>query len=232
MKPWISIIIPVYNEGPTLHENIRKIRELFHNECEIFIVDASDHTPAQKPLNGVTFLQSTKAMRSFQMNQGAEHATTPLLLFLHADTVLPDDAYKNLLSLQTSPKPYYGAFFKKFDTTHWALRCIAYINNVQLSYRGSFLGDNAPYISTDLFRKIGGYPDIALMEDVELSKTLATIKKLGSIDFHPNKSPVITSARKFMKNGIIKTFLLMQYLRLLHTLGVSPAKLRDRYYSK
>jgi len=231
-KPFVSIIIPVHNESLRLRGVLSHVSEMFGSDAEIIIVDASPESSVLKENLSVKYIHSNKAIRSCQMNLGAEKSEAQMLLFLHADTILPESARDKLMNISEGDGQYYGAFYKKFDSNNLFLKVIAFVNNLQLQYQAKFLGDNTFFASRELFNRIGGFPEISLMEDVELSHILQKEKKRSQVRCVVIKNKVITSARKFTRNGILKTFLLMQKIRLLYFFGVSPEKLRKMYYSR
>lgn len=217
----LSIIIPTYNEDSfdTYLAHVQNLVPL----AQIIRVDSSPMAPEDR--DDVTLVRVRRQERAYQMNAGVPHATHDTLLFLHADTCLPQSA-PDLIEDFVKSGCDYAAFPKHFDHSHWMLRLIALTNNAQLKSMHVFLGDNGLLITKKAFAEIGGFPDIPLMEDVVLSKRLCEAGRT----FFTLRVGVTTSARKFLKNGIFKTLFLMRSLRLQFLCGVHPAKLKKQYY--
>lgn len=228
----LSIIIPTYNEQDTLADTLARVCGLFSKETEILVVDSSPDTQTVDVAHrfDVTVIKSPKQYRAFQLNLGAKHAHGDWLLFLHADTRLPDHA-ESLLTLATSdPRAGYGAFCKKFFPSSLILALISRQNNLRAALTHQVLGDNAVFIRRELFETVGGYPDMKLMEDLELSHALKRESKKSGWRFVLIPECVYTSSRHFLTYGIFRSMLFMQYIRLLHALGVPGDLLRAKYY--
>lgn len=165
--------------------------------------------------------------RALQMNSGAAVADGQLLLFLHADTRLPDDAETALLSLADegeSAVDFWGRFDIRLSGNRVIFRLIEWLVNLRSRLTSIATGDQAIFVTTRLFERVGAFPEIALMEDVELSRRLAKISSPLCL-----RQKVITSSRRWEAKGVVSTVLLMWKLRLLYSLGVSPDKLNQMY---
>ncbi len=162
--------------------------------------------------------------RSIQMNEGAAVATGDVLLFLHADTLLPPDYIEKLAIFIRSGKPW-GRFNVRFDDNHPMFRLIASMMNWRSRFTGICTGDQAIFIRRSTFESLNGFADIPLFEDIDLCKRLKSLDWPFCI-----KSPVTTSGRRWRTHGFCKTILLMSWLRLLYFFGVSPEKLSQKYY--
>jgi len=158
------------------------------------------------------------------MNAGAEKAKQDVLLFLHADTMLPNNA-KLEIEKGISGKHLWGRFNVEFDETCLVMRVIAFFINQRSKLSQIATGDQAMFIKRDLFERVGGFDDIALMEDVAMSKKLY---KLGNAPYAA-KIKVVTSARRWKQNGVIRTVIKMWWYRLAYFLGVSPDSLAQGY---
>lgn len=212
-----SIIIPTLNEASGISDFLKPLQSL-RSQCEIIIADggSSDATESLAKLSVDIFL-STKKGRAVQMNRGAQQATTPVLIFLHADTFLPESALQFIE--QGMNKGYqWGRFNMQLTGKHPFLKVISFMMNWRSRLSGIATGDQAIFVSKVVFDAIGTYPEIELMEDIALSKRLKKISNPYCI-----QSCVQSSARRWEYFGIGRTILLMWYLRLRYFLG-TPAK--------
>lgn len=220
-----SIIMPVLNEESVLEQTLcRLMRVCAPYECELLIVDggSEDATVAIARRYGRAI--AAPRGRASQMNAGAAEATGDILLFLHADSLLPDDAFLAIERACASPGVVGGAFLICFNCSQLAYRLVAFFTNLRSRWRGVFTGDQAYFVRAESFRVIGGFPDIALMEDVAIVARLRSVGRLALLPHY-----VTTSARRHMKNGLVRTVLFMWYLRTLYRLGVSPEQLQRKY---
>jgi rSAM/selenodomain-associated transferase 2 len=232
----ISIIIPVLNE----EENIQvAIDSIFPSDnMEVIVVDggSKDRTIEVVKELGVMLFHS-RAGRANQMNLGAKNATGDILVFLHADTRLPtgfDDLIRTALgdvsqfrkadAPRTNKLPIAGAFALEIDDRSRRFRWVEW----GVKYRSRFLkmpyGDQAIFLRAKVFDEIGGFPDLPIMEDFELMRRL---QKLGSVAII--EQPVITSARRWLQQGIFKTTLINQLMILGYLMGVDLDRLVQLY---
>jgi rSAM/selenodomain-associated transferase 2 len=218
-----SIIIPTLNEASGISAFLKPLQSL-HSQCEIIIADggSSDATESLAKASVDIFLSAKKG-RAVQMNQGAQQATAPVLIFLHADTLLPELALQAIE--QGINKGYqWGRFDMQLIGKHPFLNVISFMMNWRSRLSGIATGDQAIFVKKDLFDKLGGYPNIALMEDIALSQQLKEYSAPYCI-----KEKVKSSGRRWESYGIGKTILLMWSLRLRYFLGTSPDKLAKMY---
>jgi rSAM/selenodomain-associated transferase 2 len=158
------------------------------------------------------------------MNAGAEKAIGDVLLFLHADTRLPSETDHLVLDgLARSGRPW-GRFDLRFDRRSLLLAIVAYCMNMRSRLTGIATGDQALFVKRDVFRDQGGFPAIALMEDIALSRRLKRVGRPLAL-----RARVITSSRRFDQHGIARTVILMWRLRLAYFFGADPAILAERY---
>ncbi len=222
----ISVIIPVFNEQATINTCINNVRLNFGAICEIIAVDGSPSQSTNKSINDETVIKiSAKSGRASQMNAGAEVATGEILIFLHADTILPPNSYTLIREALDAPSSSAGAFNLSFDDKSKTMRLIAYVGNIRSRMERVPYGDQAPFIKKETFFKLGYFPLIPIMEDVEFFKKI----KKKRLEIVVLKESVITSARRYQKTGMVKCFLRNWLLRILHLCGVSPVTLKKMY---
>ncbi len=220
-----SIIIPVLNEEAVLEEQLARLtRQCMGHDCELIIVDggSSDATVSIAEKYGRVIVSARGRAR--QMNAGATAASGETLIFLHADTRLPDDAFDAIERALASPRVVGGAFRICFNCDLWPYRLVAFSVNLRSRLRTLFTGDQAYFIRACSFQRVGGYPDQPLMEDLEIIKRL---RKVGKVVLLPQY--VTTSARRHEKIGLARSVVFMWYLRALYRFGVSPAQLQRMY---
>jgi rSAM/selenodomain-associated transferase 2 len=186
--------------------------------------DASAAVVGRHP--GVRWLVSAPG-RARQMNAGARVTRGDVLVFLHADTRLPDGALEAIEAALADPRVVGGRFDVAFDSARPVLRLTAALMNVRSRLSGIATGDQTIFVRRAVFEALGGFPDIALMEDVELSRRLKRRGRLARLRLR-----VTTSARKWEREGPVRTVLLMWMLRLLYFLGASPRRLHRWYYGR
>jgi rSAM/selenodomain-associated transferase 2 len=221
----LSIIVPALDEEAGIEPALRALSALRARGAEVIVVDGGsrDRTVAlAQPL--CDRLVTAPRGRAAQMNAGAGAAHGDVLLFLHADTRLPADADRLVLEgLARSGRPW-GRHDVRIDGRHPLFPLIAAMMNLRSRLTGIATGDQAIFVAKTAFAAIGGFPDIALMEDIVLSRRL---KRLG----RPLclTARVSTSARRWEKHGIVRTILTMWRLRLAFFLGAEPAKLAASY---
>ena len=224
----ISIIMPVLNEGQQLAQALQALQSLRQKGHELIVVDGHSRDGSLHVAESLTDIAITGPRgRARQMNLGASQASGEVLLFLHCDTRLPEDADEWVRDALLGNGYRWGRFDVRLSGSHPMFSVIARAMNWRSRLTRIATGDQAIFIARDLFRELGGYADIPLMEDVEICKRLRRAGKPASLG-----NPVVTSSRRWEQGGIWRTLLLMWRLRLLYWLGVPPRLLVEHYYKK
>jgi rSAM/selenodomain-associated transferase 2 len=214
------------NEAANLELLVPDLQARF-GEAETILVDggSEDGTgQAVARFPRVRFLVGPRG-RARQMNLGARLAQGSVLLFLHADTRLPDGALEALSATLDDPRVIGGRFDVSFDSSRPVFRMITFFMNLRSRLSGISTGDQAIFVRRPAFEAMGGYPDIPLMEDIELCRRLKRRGRLAALRLR-----VTTSARKWEREGALRTIALMWALRFLYMVGVSPTRLHGWYY--
>jgi rSAM/selenodomain-associated transferase 2 len=219
----ISVIVPVLDEEKSIAATLRALQTLA--PCEIIVVDGGsrDRTCEIAGQAGVQVISSERS-RARQMNRGARQARGDVLLFLHADTRLPASAFADISAALTDPRCVGGRFDIELDGDHWLLPVVARMISFRSRVTKVGTGDQALFVRREAFVRMGGFPDIPLMEDIAFCRTL---KKNGAVACL--RSRVITSARRWEADGVWRTIFRMWTLKLLYFAGVSPVRLKQFY---
>ena len=222
-QPRLSIIIPTLNEAAEIDRSLSGLSESV--DVEIVVVDggSSDGT-VEKARNLGARVLSTAPSKAGQMNAGASAAGGDVLLFLHADTCLPKQFAQKVLATVNRNGVSAGAFTLGIDSKDPGLRFIERVANWRAGWLQMPYGDQALFVSRQLFFEIGGFADVPIMEDVELVRRL---KKMGKIAILPDS--VSTSPRRWQNLGIFKTWLLNQVILAAYFIGIPPRRLADWY---
>jgi len=227
MKHKISIIIPVLNEASIINRTIGSVLSLpYDGEIEVLVVDGSPYRETLKAVaRGDVIKLAGSRGRARQMNNGASAASGELLLFLHADTGLPEDALNIISSVMGKGDFVAGAFDLGINSSRPVFRLIELGASLRSRLTKTPYGDQAIFIWRDYFRAIGGFKEIPLMEDVELMRRIK--KARGKIHIVPEKAR--TSPRRWEKEGIVFCTLRNWALITLYSFGVQPEKLAKFY---
>lgn len=220
----LSVILPVLNEADALPATLEALQPLRTCGHEAVVVDGGSHdgTPALARRQADRVLVSERG-RARQMNAGAAAARGDIFLFLHADTRLPADAAR--LVVQGLRCAGWGRFDVRLSGRHPALRVIERMMNWRSRLSGIATGDQAMFVRRDWFEAVAGFPDVPLMEDIGLSRRLKRLGPPLCLD-----ARVIASSRRWEAGGIVRTVLLMWWLRLAYFVGADPARLARRYH--
>ncbi|MBW2307584.1 MAG: TIGR04283 family arsenosugar biosynthesis glycosyltransferase [Deltaproteobacteria bacterium] len=218
-----SIIIPTLNEAGNIVSTLKSIREA--SDTEIIVVDggSDDETVPLAGSYGAEVIISP-AGRAGQMNRGAAAAKGEVLIFLHADTRLPPGFDRHVHHVLAQPDTAAGAFELRIDSPLRRLRIIERIANLRSRLLQMPYGDQVIFLRADMFREVGGFPDMPIMEDLELIRRL---RRRGRIVIAP--APALTSARRWIKLGICQTTLINQLAAVAYFLGISPTRIAHWY---
>ena len=221
----LSIIIPVLDEAATVEETLAALEPLRERGAEVIVVDGGsrDRTVEQaRPLADLVL--AAPRGRGSQMNAGAAAAHDDVLLFLHADTRLPSDADRLVVDALAGSQRAWGRFDVTIAGRSRLLRVVAAMMNWRSRITGIATGDQAMFMTRAAFARAGGFPDIALMEDVVLSRRLKGIGPPACLT-----ARVTTSGRRWDRDGVVRTIFMMWRLRLAFFLGTEPARLARQY---
>jgi rSAM/selenodomain-associated transferase 2 len=221
----LSIIIPVLNEAGIIVSALSRLQSFRAAGHEIIVVDggSNDDTPMlSEPLANRVI--SSPRGRACQMNAGAKIATGEILLFLHADTLLPKNSYRLILSGLARTGKKWGRFDISLSGKHFLFSIIASLMNLRSRITSIATADQAIFVERRLFEAVQGFPEIDLMEDIAMSKILKRAGKPLCL-WHR----VLTSSRRWERNGILRTVLQMWLQRLAYFLGVNPRHLARCY---
>jgi rSAM/selenodomain-associated transferase 2 len=220
----LSIIVPVLNEAAGIGALLAALAPLRAAGHEVLLVDggSQDNTVALCHGAGCQVLSAGRG-RARQMNTGAARAQGDVLLFLHADTLLPAHA-PALVARAVQRGAVWGRFDVCIQGRSRLLPLVATLMNLRSRGSGIATGDQAMFVRRDLFRRLGGFADQALMEDIELSARLRAIGWPACL-----RPPVHTSGRRWDSHGVWRTIWLMWRLRWRYWRGVSPELLARAY---
>ena len=222
----LSIIIPALNEEGRIQSTLEPLQGLRLKGHEIIVVDGGSHdtTISRCAPLADQVLQSPPG-RATQMQAGAAASSGDILWFLHADSSVPGQADRHISESLADANADWGRFDISLDDGHLLLRCVAWFMNQRTQLTGIATGDQGIFIRRSLFDEIGGFPDVPLMEDIRISRSLKKHGRPCRV-----KARLGTSSRRWKTHGITRTILTMWSLRLAHFAGVSPERLA-RYYS-
>ncbi len=218
----ISVIIPTLNEEKILATTLKSLQS-FDTELEVILADGGSTDATLKFAKELgTKIAISKSGRGNQMNEGAKHATGTVLLFLHADTLLPENANKVISESLTNKDTIGGHFSLSFSGQSWEAKALTRAYPL-FRYIGLCYGDSAMFIRRSTFDKLGGFQNIPLFEDYNLYRRM---KRLGRVVRLPEIAT--TSSRRF-EGRFFRTFALWISLQSLYWLGVSPHLLNTLY---
>lgn len=221
----VSVIVPTLNEEGFIEFALARVGPL-SSEVEVIVADggSKDNTVAIARGLGARVI-TTAPGRGAQMDRGAELATGQVLLFLHADTELPNGWREAIEKTLEDREVVAGAFRLSFGSTGLWFRVVEFAARRRARYLGLIFGDQAIFVRREVFNDIGGFRGLPLMEDVDCVKRLRRVGKVALLE-----KSVITSPRRWTTGGPIKNTLKNWFFLLLYKAGFSPARLYDWYY--
>jgi len=220
----VSIIIPTFNEGQSIKATLKTLQLFRLYGGEVIVADggSTDNTREECSLLVDHWVDADKG-RAKQMNAGAEVASRKVLLFLHADTVLPNN-FIHLLRVYVESYAAWGRFDVRLSGDRKMYRVIEFMMNWRSRLTGIATGDQAIFVTEKTFHKVGGFPEQPLMEDIELSIKLKKLAKPFCIG-----EPLTTDSRRWEQHGVWKTIFLMWSLRLRYFFGESSESIALKY---
>ncbi len=221
----ISVIIPTLNEAAELPETLRRLR-LVPEVREVIIADGGSRDDTVKLAQEAgRMVVNCESGRGRQLRAGAERATGEVVLFLHADTWVPPAAGRALRACLARPGVVAGGFYKVFrDPPSWLVRGSRFKCWWRLLVARHVMADQGIFLRRETLTRIGGVPDVPLMEEFELCKRLRLLGRIALAD-----ATVVTSARKFRKLGVLRTYALMWRVTAGYHRGVPLEELRRWY---
>lgn len=217
----ISVIIPTLNESAGIQRSIESIGP----GLEVIVVDggSTDDTLRMAEALAARTLRVAGG-RAAQMNAGAQVAIGDILLFLHGDTQLPKGFGDLIHEALQDESVIAGAFYLQIDAPLWQLRWVEYGVNWRSRVLQMPYGDQGIFLRSATFQQVGGFPEQPIMEDFELMRGLQRLGKIAIIPI-----PVVTSARRWLQRGILRTTLINQLVILGYFLGVDTQYLKKLY---
>ena len=221
----MSVIVPALNEADGIVDTLQALQGMRGRGIEVIVADggSTDNTVAVcASLADRIIIADTGRAR--QMQAGAALASGSVLWFLHADSLAPRDADRTIATALGSGKRHWGRFDVRFPHAGLLLGVVATLMNLRSRLTGIATGDQGIFVTRKLFERVEGYPQIPLMEDIALSRRLKHHSRPACLH-----EQLITSARRWQVQGILRTILVMWSLRLAYFLGASPAWLAQFY---
>jgi rSAM/selenodomain-associated transferase 2 len=221
--PTVSIVVPVLNEAAIIETALQRLRTHFP-DCELIVVDGGSQDGTAELAAPLARVVHSAAGRARQMNEGARRTSGDVLWFVHADTSIDSAALRQIREALADPHVVGGGCIIRFDRHTVGLDYLAWASNARARRLHHIFGDQAMFVRRTVFESLGGFPDLPIMEDLELSRRLHRVGRLVVI---PAASTA--SARRFVQHGTLRMLIFMQYLKALYFLGVDPERIRRRY---
>ena len=217
----ISVVIPTLNEESHIEKTLLSVIKQ-EGDYELYVVDggSSDNTVAIARKYACVI--NSQLGRANQMNAGAKLCTGDILLFLHADTILPDNAFREIRKRVQDDTVVGGSFYIAFDADNFILRGVSFIT--RFNFRLFHFGDQGIFVRRNVFQKLHGYKEMPIREDYEFYKRLGKQGKVILI-----RMPVISSARRFIRKGVLRQLLINKFVVLTYWAGVDIQTIK-RFY--
>src|SRR3990167_2533655 len=217
----ISVIIPTLNEESHIEKTLQSVIRQ-EGDYELYVVDGGSTENTVAIAKRYTKVIDSKRGRAIQMNAGARLCKGDVLLFLHADTLLPESAFREIRKRMNDTTVAGGSFSIAFDSNNFILKGVSFIT--RFNFRLFHFGDQGIFVRRDVFQKLHGYKDMPIMEDYDFYKRLM---KQGQVILV--RMPVISSARRFIKKGVIRQLLINKFVVLAYWAGVDIQTIK-RFY--
>lgn len=219
----VSIILPVLDEADRVELALQRLARDFPT-CELVVVDGGSTDWTAALVRPPARLARSSAGRARQLNAGAAHSTGDVLWFQHVDTRPDPAALDQLRAALARPGTVGGGLALRFDRTTLALGYVAAMSNARARLLGWIFGDQAMFVRRSVFDALGGFPEIALMEDLEFSRRLSAAGRTVVLP-----ATCTASARRFEQHGTLRLLGLTLWLKALYFAGTDPAELALRY---
>jgi rSAM/selenodomain-associated transferase 2 len=220
----LSVVVPMLNEASAIANTLGAIRR-GAPDAEIVVVDGGStdaSVAAAQPLCDYVFVATRGRAR--QMNAGARASHGDVLVFVHADTIVPSTFAADIASALLDPAVLGGRFDVKLDATALPYRVIGAMISLRSRISRTGTGDQAIFVRRDIFDRLGGFPDLELCEDLEFTRRLKRTGRIACL-----RTQVTTSARRWSRDGVVRTVFRMWMIRAMYLLGVPPARLKRMY---
>jgi rSAM/selenodomain-associated transferase 2 len=220
----LSAIVPMLNEAATIASTLHALRR-GAPDAEIIVVDggsADTSVAIARPLCDIV-IEASRG-RALQMNAGARASHGDALAFVHADTIVPATFATDIASALSDPAIVGGRFDVMLDATTLPYRVIGAMISLRSRISRTGTGDQAIFVRRDVFDRLGGFPELDLCEDLEFSRRLKRAGRVACL-----RSRVTTSARRWNRDGVMRTVVRMWLIRAMYLLGVPPARLKRMY---
>jgi rSAM/selenodomain-associated transferase 2 len=226
MTPRLSVIIPVRNDAAALGRTLDYLCGLpCSGAVEVIVAASGDRQGTGRAVKGrARLLWPGGSTRAALMNAGAVVARGPVLFFLHADSFPPEDAFELISHTLTDTRAVGGAFEHRFAERGWSLRAITWINRIRYRLTRNYYGDQGIFVRASVFRQLGGYRDLQVMEDLDFARRLQRAGRSVLI-----RVPLLTSGRRFLARGPWRTFFIIVWLLLLYTFRLDTERYAESW---
>jgi rSAM/selenodomain-associated transferase 2 len=226
MTATVSIIVPCRNDAAALQRTLDCLGGLADiAAAEVVVSAAGDPEGTGQAVSGrARLVWPGGSTRAALMNAGAKEAEGDIFFFLHADSFPPPAALSLIRDALSDPRVVGGAFEHRFAEPGWSLRVISGINRVRYRLTRHYYGDQGIFVRAGVFRRMGGYRDVVLMEDLDLTRRMKREGRTVLV-----RTPLRTSGRRFIARGPWRTFFFIVWLLLFETLKLDPQRYAERW---